>query len=187
RHRRHFRISGVDRPIGLAWRDTGGQGGTDADQGGAGRPKHRAGRFARRGWRGSARDRRAGFGGSDRFRSSDSDRRAARPSEERAEKGEDRDDPAESGCRAPAHEPARPSAPARAAHTPPPALAPAALAARPISMAPARAANAETGKYVVQVAARRSEADAQGSLRALQHKYQGVLGSYQVMVQRADL
>ena len=79
------------------------------------------------------------------------------------------------------------SPPAPVANMAPPAPASAALAARPISIAPARAPNAETGKYVVQVAAQRSEADAEGSLRALQHKYQGVLGSYQVMVRRADL
>jgi hypothetical protein len=85
--------------------------------------------------------------------------------------------------------PASPSAPV--ANMAPPALASAApaatSAAHPLSVAPARAANAETGKYVVQVASQRSEADAQGSFRALQHKYPGMLGRYKVMVRRADL
>ena len=95
------------------------------------------------------------------------------------------DDPEEQPNPVAAPPPASPPAPV--ANMAPPAPASAALAARPISIAPARAPNAETGKYVVQVAAQRSEADAQGSLRVLQHKYQGVLGSYQVMVRRADL
>jgi len=85
--------------------------------------------------------------------------------------------------------PASPPAPvSNMAPTTPASAAPAAAsAARPLSVAPARAANAETGKYVVQVASQRSEADAQDSFRALQHKYPGVLGRYNVMVRRADL
>jgi hypothetical protein len=92
--------------------------------------------------------------------------------------------------------------PARMANVAPPQAAPAPVATRslgspapaatapatsPAPAAPARTANIENGGYVVQVASQRSEADAQASFRALQQKYPSVLGSYQVMVRRADL
>ncbi|MBB6309148.1 SPOR domain-containing protein [Xanthobacter tagetidis] len=43
------------------------------------------------------------------------------------------------------------------------------------------------GSYVVQVASQRSEADAQGSWKALQAKYPTLLGSYSAQVRKADL
>ena len=43
------------------------------------------------------------------------------------------------------------------------------------------------GAYVVQVASQRTEADANGSWRALQQKYPNILGSYRASVKKADL
>jgi hypothetical protein len=108
--------------------------------------------------------------------------------------------PNQTAAGGPAGQPARmanvvpqPTAPApvatRSLGSPAPtATAPAATApASPAPAAPTRTANVESGSYVVQVASQRSEADAQASFKALQQKYPSVLGSYQVMVRRADL
>ncbi|MFG1358354.1 SPOR domain-containing protein [Xanthobacter pseudotagetidis] len=46
---------------------------------------------------------------------------------------------------------------------------------------------AGSGSYVVQVASQRSEADAQGSWKALQAKYPSLLGNYTAQVRKADL
>ena len=52
---------------------------------------------------------------------------------------------------------------------------------------PATTANAAVGGYSVQVAARRSQADAQASFRSLQARFPRQLGSRTVIVRRADL
>jgi len=91
--------------------------------------------------------------------------------------------------------PPAPATPAPAAAAPTTrslALAPTTTQATPAPTTPApatptRTASVESGSYVVQVASQRSEADAQASYKALQQKYPSVLGSYQVMVRRADL
>jgi hypothetical protein len=64
----------------------------------------------------------------------------------------------------PSSPPAQAPAPAVAVNTPPPA-----------------------GSYVVQVAAQKTEADAQASWQALQQKYGSVLGSQQATIRRVDL
>ena len=51
----------------------------------------------------------------------------------------------------------------------------------------AAAANAAVGGYIVQVAARRSKADAQASFRSLQSKFPRQLGGRTAIFQRADL
>lgn len=60
--------------------------------------------------------------------------------------------------------------------------------ARPaVRGAPAVAANGAVGGYIVQVAARRSKADAQASFVALQSKFPRQLGGRTAIFQRADL
>jgi cell division protein FtsN len=72
---------------------------------------------------------------------------------------------------------------------PPPPAAARDNSPRPLT--PPRVASAassgEAGGYLVQVSSRRSEADAESSLRALQAKYAGVLGGQPHLVRRADL
>ncbi|HSI40065.1 MAG TPA: SPOR domain-containing protein, partial [Xanthobacteraceae bacterium] len=58
----------------------------------------------------------------------------------------------------------------------------AAPAAAPVAAAPAAA-----GGFVVQIAAQRSEAEAQAAWRSTQARYPGVLGSYRANIRRADL
>jgi SPOR domain len=83
--------------------------------------------------------------------------------------------------------PAAPAPATRSLASTAPATPPATTAA-PTSTSPRTALAPETGgSYVVQVASQRSEVDAQASFRALQQKYPSVLGSYQVMIRRADL
>ncbi|MEP9347692.1 SPOR domain-containing protein [Xanthobacter sp. KR7-225] len=66
----------------------------------------------------------------------------------------------------------------------PGSAAPGAAPAQTGAVAPPVAAS---GSYVVQVASQRSEADAQGSWKALQAKYPSLLGSYTAQVRKADL
>ncbi|MFK8251485.1 SPOR domain-containing protein [Ancylobacter terrae] len=78
--------------------------------------------------------------------------------------------------------------------TPDPAPAnvpvPAARAAAPAPAAaatPAPATTASTGGFVVQIAAQRSEAEAQSAWKQVQARYPAVLGSQRVSIRRADL
>ena len=83
-------------------------------------------------------------------------------------------------------QPAIPAAPDRsapaAAPAPEPAPAPRAVA----SASPAPAAS-PSGQYVVQLAARKNEEQAQSAYDALKAKYGNLLGRYQPLIQRADL
>ncbi len=61
-------------------------------------------------------------------------------------------------------------------------------AANPAQIVAPPSSNAGTaGGYMVQVSSQRSEADAQASYRALQGKFQAVLGSHSPVIKRADL
>jgi hypothetical protein len=88
---------------------------------------------------------------------------------------------------APAPAPAPAPVTTRSIAAAPPAAPPAAAATPPATSQRTALAPETGGSYVVQVASQRSEADAQASFKALQQKYPSVLGSYQVMVRRADL
>jgi len=92
----------------------------------------------------------------------------------------------ESAAAAPAASRSDPAAPDRsapaAAPAPEPAPAPRAVA----SASPAPAAS-PSGQYVVQLAARKNEEQAQSAYDALKAKYGNLLGRYQPLIQRADL
>jgi hypothetical protein len=60
-------------------------------------------------------------------------------------------------------------------------------AAQLAAAAPAAIASLPTGSFLVQVASRRTEADAQTAYRALQVKFPAVLGSRAPLIKRADL
>ncbi|MGE0612435.1 MAG: SPOR domain-containing protein, partial [Hyphomicrobiales bacterium] len=81
------------------------------------------------------------------------------------------------------------AAPAPAAQVPPPLSKPSpppvAVASAP--PAPTPQASAGSGTYVVQVAARKSQADALAAFADLQQKYPDLLSGYRPMIQRADL
>jgi hypothetical protein len=70
------------------------------------------------------------------------------------------------------------------------ASAPAASTNAPMSLSPQAAAPAVAaarGGYVVQIAAQRSETDAQTSFRNMQAKYPSILGSRSALIRRVDL
>jgi len=56
----------------------------------------------------------------------------------------------------------------------------------PSAAAPS-SASADAGGYFVQVAAQRTQAEAQSAWRATQGKYPGILGNYSANIRRADL
>src|SRR5262249_43040026 len=58
---------------------------------------------------------------------------------------------------------------------------------RTAAVAPPPIRAPEAGGYVVQLYSGRSEAEAQDQFKALQAKYQGVLGDRQPIIRRADL
>ena len=74
--------------------------------------------------------------------------------------------------------------PAAVRDLPPPAAAPQRQATATPAPAPRSSAN---GRFHVQVASQKSEADAQASYRSIQSRYSGVLGGQPHVVRRADL
>jgi hypothetical protein len=69
----------------------------------------------------------------------------------------------------------------------PPTRVAAAPVASPTTAAPAAPAAADSNGYFVQVAAQRTQGEAQSAWRATQGKYPGILGSYSANIRRADL
>ncbi len=95
---------------------------------------------------------------------------------------------------APAVKTVTPSAPAPVAATPPPVQkppVPSAVAPAPapqqIASAPASAPAVSGGKYVVQVASRKSQTDALAAFADIQQKYPRLLSGYRPIIKRADL
>ncbi len=95
---------------------------------------------------------------------------------------------------APAVKTVTPSAPAPVAVTPPPVQKPPvpsavtpAPAPQQIAAAPASAPAVSGGKYVVQVAARKSQTDALAAFADIQQKYPRLLSGYRPIIKRADL
>jgi hypothetical protein len=87
-----------------------------------------------------------------------------------------------------------PGAPAPVAATPPPVqkpLVPSAVTPAPapqqIASAPAFAPAVSGGKYVVQVASRKSQTDALAAFADIQQKYPRLLSGYRPIIKRADL
>ncbi len=85
------------------------------------------------------------------------------------------------------------SAPVRQQQAPAPAAAPAQVASAPATAqptaapAPVQASPFPAGSYVVQVAASRSEQDAQGTAASINQRYGAQLSGYAPAVERADL
>jgi len=90
--------------------------------------------------------------------------------------------------------PSVPAPPAAQTAPPPPPVAtperkpaPAAQPTRTARAAPSQAAASSGSKYVVQVAARKSQTDALAAFADLQQKYPSLLNNYRPIIERADL